>query len=258
MNSDIEAVINLFSGTARGWRGTLRQGAARKQPEKLLKLYDLDVSPFCRLVREVLCEIDLDVMILPCPKGGKRFRPEAKALLKDTTFPLLVDENTGVVMNESADIIRYLGETYEAKVKQADGPLRSLQVGTSFVASVLQVRGGGLAGYKARPSKAPEQPLELYAFEASPYSKSVKALLCELEIPYILRNCPKGKMSDMGPPSFRDKLFKGPMDTTRNRKWLMENTGRVQVPYLIDPNTGEQMYESSKILTYLKKQYGTA
>lgn len=255
MNTNLSAVINLFSGTTRGWRGTLRQGAARKQPEKLLKLYDLDVSPFCRLVREVLCEMDVDVMILPCPKGGTRFRPEAKALVENTTFPLLVDDNTGVVMNESAEIIRYLGDTYEAKVKQADGPLRPLQVGTSFVASVLQLRGSGLEGYKAKPSKAPAKPLELYSFEASPYSKPVKARLCELEIPYILRNCPKGRMSDMGPPVFRDKLFKGPMDTTRNRKWLMENTGKVQVPYLIDPNTGKAMYESSKILAYLDAEY---
>lgn len=256
MNSDLEAIVHLFSGTARGWRGTGRSKPARKTPEKLLKLYDLDVSPFCRLVREALCEMDLDVMILPCPKGGQRFRPEAKALKEGATFPLLVDENTGVVMNESADIIDYLAKTYESKIKPARGALRPLSVGTSMLASTLQLRSKGLTGFKASPSKAPEKPLELYAFETSPYSKPVKARLCELEIPYILKNCPKGAMTDMGPPVFRDKLFKAPKETTRNRKWLAEQTGRVQVPYLVDPNTGEAMYESRRIIRYLNKTYG--
>lgn len=50
--------------------------------------------------------------------------------------------------------------------------------------------------------------------------------------------------SDMGPPAFRD----GPMGTSRNRRWLAEHSGRVQVPYLRDPNTGTEMYESDAIL----------
>ncbi|MDU6056014.1 MAG: glutathione S-transferase N-terminal domain-containing protein, partial [Acinetobacter junii] len=29
-----------------------------------------------------------------------------------------------------------------------------------------------------------------------------------------------------------------------------------QVPYLVDPNTGVKMFESAKIVEYLKKQYG--
>ena len=109
---------------------------------------------------------------------------------------------------------------------------------------------------KARPSKVPAEPLVLYSFESSPYSKPVRARLCELEIPYLLKNTPKGAMTDMGPPVFRDKLFKAPKGTTRNRAWLAEHTGKVQVPYLIDPNTGVAMYESNDILRYLDKTYG--
>ena len=33
---------------------------------------------------------------------------------------------------------------------------------------------------RARPSKAPAEPLELYSFESSPFSKRVRARLCEL------------------------------------------------------------------------------
>ncbi|HEX4856408.1 MAG TPA: glutathione S-transferase N-terminal domain-containing protein [Limnobacter sp.] len=256
MNTNIDAVLNLLAGTARGWRGTGITGKARKTPEKPLKLYDIEISPFCRLVREALCEMDLDVMILPCPAGGTRFRNEARSLLPGTKFPMLVDENTGVVMNESADIIDYLARTYDSKLHSQQGFGRKLAVGTSVLASTFQWRVGGFQGMKARPSKAPEQALVLYSFESSPYSKPVRARLCELEIPYLLKNTPKGAMTDLGPPVFRDKLFKGPKGTTRNRQWLFENTGKVQVPYLVDPNTGVAMYESNDILKYLDSTYG--
>lgn len=256
MSNELEAVIHLFSGTVRGWRGANRISKAKKQPEKLLKLYDIEASPFCRLVREVLSEMDIDVMVLPCPAGGKRFRPEAKALLSRVTFPLLVDDNTGDVMIESSDIIEHLGRTYDAKVRNSKGAMRGVAVGTSVLSTLLGTRLNGIQGLKARPSKAPEQPLELYSFEASPYSKPVRARLCELEIPYILRNTPKAAKTDLGPPFFRDKLFKGPKGTTRHRQYLADTTGMVQVPYLVDPNTGVSMYESAEIVKYLDKTYG--
>jgi glutathione S-transferase len=31
--------------------------------------------------------------------------------------------------------------------------------------------------------------------------------------------------------------------------------GRIQVPYLVDPNTGVQLYESAAIVDYLEYQY---
>lgn len=256
MNTNIDAIFNLLAGTARGWRGTGVTARARKTPEKPLKLYDIEISPYCRLVREALSEMDLDVIILPCPVGSKRFRDEARALLPGTKFPMLVDDNTGVVMNESANIIDYLAKTYDSKLKSQQGVGRQVAVGSSVLASLFQYRIGGFQGMKARPAKVPAEPLVLYSFEASPYSKPVRARLCELEIPYLLKNTPKGKMTDLGPAVFRDKLFKGPKATTRNRAWLAENTGHVQVPYLIDPNTGVAMYESNDILRYLDSTYG--
>ena len=32
-------------------------------------------------------------------------------------------------------------------------------------------------------------------------------------------------------------------------------TGHVQVPYLIDPNTGTEMFESADIIRYLEQTY---
>ena len=166
-----------------------------------------------------------------------------------------MDDNSGVALHESADIIEYLGKTYQRRVTGTRGWRRSMNVGSSWLASALMLRRSGIGGMKARPSIASKQPLVLYSFEASPYSKPVRARLCELELPYLLRNTGKGAWTDMGPASFRDRLFKGPQGTTRHRRWLSEHTGRVQVPYLIDPNTGTALYESQAILDYLDRSY---
>ena len=256
MSAAMDATINLLAATMRGWRGTQAFSPALRRPEKVLELYDIEASPYCRLVRELLTELDLDVMILPCPSGGKRFRGEAEKRGGKQQFPLLVDENTHTILYESADIIEYLARTY-GRPEQATG-WRPLEVATSYLSSALLWRPGGVTGMTARPSKPPARPLELYSFESSPYSKRVLARLCELELPYVLRNTGKGAWTDMGPPSFRDSLFRGPKDSSRNRRWLAEHTGTVQVPYLVDPNTGEEMYESDAILEYLEQTYGAA
>lgn len=256
MSATTDALVNLLAGTVRGWRGTNAFDAPDRRPAKLLKLYDIEASPYCRLVREVLTELDLDVLILPCPSGGTRFRPEAEAIGGKQLFPFLVDENTGKHLYESADIVDYLETTYGRGRRAARGLWRGVAVGTSYASSALLWRlGAGITGMTARRSKAPAQPLELYSFESSPFAKRVRARLCELELPYVLRNTGKGAWSDLGPPSFRDKLFRGPKDTSRNRRWLAEHTGRVQVPYLRDPNTGTEMYESDAILAYLDRTY---
>ncbi|MBV8063272.1 MAG: glutathione S-transferase N-terminal domain-containing protein [Nevskia sp.] len=255
MSTNAEALINMLSGTVRGWRGTVALGKREQAPPRPIRLYDIEACPYCRLVREVLTELDLDVMILPCPRGGRRFRREAKGVGGKTLFPLLVDENTGTMLYESADIIAYLHRTYGRGERAALRLGRPLAVLGSQLASAMMLRGGGVGGMRLRPASVPQQPLELYSFESSPYSKPVRARLCELELPYLLRNTGKGGWKDMGPPSFRDKLFKGPKGTTRNRRWLAEHTGRVQVPYLIDPNTGAAMYESQQILDYLDRTY---
>ncbi len=257
MSATMDALVNLVAGTVRGWRGTNAFRAPERRPQKLLKLYDIEASPYCRLVREVMTELDLDALILPCPSGGTRFRPEAEALGGKQLFPFLVDDNTGRHLYESADITDYLEATYGRGRAAARGVSRGLAIGTSYASSALLWRvGAGITGMTARRSKAPAKPLELYSFESSPYSKRVRARLCELELPYVLRNTGKGAWSDMGPPSFRDTLFRGPKETTRNRRWLAEHTGRVQVPYLRDPNTGAEMYESNAMLAYLDRTYG--
>lgn len=255
MSTKIDALINVFSGTVRGWRGTMVKDRRAKMPVKTLKLYDIEACPFCRLVREVITELDIDVIVLPCPRGGTRFREEAKRVGGKAQFPLLVDDNTRTILYESSSIIEYLTATYGSKPRHSRGLRRSLAVMGSSVASGLMIRLRGMTGMWVSPARIPQQNLELFSFETSPFSKPVRARLCELELPYLLRSTGKAVMTDMGPPSWRDSLFKAPQATSRNRRWLSENTGQVQVPYLIDANTGAAMYESEDILRYLDKTY---
>ena len=236
-------------------------------------LYDIEACPYCRLVREALTEMDLDADIRPCPRGGRRFRAQARrrggreqflagatdfagsdAFLNDEEceqFPLLEDPNTGVQLYESADIIDYLAQTYAAQSRAARGLRRALALAGSESASLSR----GLRGLYARPSVAPEQPLELYSFESSPFSRLVREVLCELELRYTLRNAGKARWEDMGPPQLRARLFPELPVQGRNRVRLLQRAGRVQFPYLIDPNTGTEMFESAAICDYLERTY---
>ncbi|MEZ5503761.1 MAG: glutathione S-transferase N-terminal domain-containing protein [Halioglobus sp.] len=90
----------------------IQSSPAAIKPRQLLQLYDIENCPYCRLVREALTELDLDVEIYPCPKSGERFRPELVERGGKAQFPYLVDPDTGVEMYESLDIVAYLFETY--------------------------------------------------------------------------------------------------------------------------------------------------
>jgi glutathione S-transferase len=243
---------SVVASQLRGWSGTVAFRPARRQPAKPLELYDIEASPYCRLVREALTELDIDAMIYPCPAGGERFRPKVETLGGKQQFPYLVDPNSGTAMYESAAIIDYVRRTYDGRIRVAEGLSRGLAVGSGYVAALVR----GTRGLRARPSRAPGQPLELYSFESSPFSRLVRERLCELELPYLLRNTGKGTWHDMGPPSVRDRFHKAPKDTGRNRKHLFERAGHVQLPYLVDPNTGTEMFESADIIRHLEQTYG--
>lgn len=254
MSHKLDVASSVLASQLRGWRGSVVRGRARQQPAQPLELYEFEASPYCRLVREVLTELDLDAMVYPCPKGGKRYRSVVKKLGGKQQYPFMVDPNTGTSLYESADIIRYLGETYGGRPRNPAGLRRALAVAMSASATVSRA-AKGLRGLKARPSKAPKKPLELFSFEASPYSRLVREVMCELELPYLLRSTGKGHWKDIGPAFVRDRWFKAPKGTSRNRKALDERAGHVQVPYLIDPNTGTEMFESAAIVAYLEKTY---
>jgi glutathione S-transferase len=227
MNRTLDVATSAMATLVRLAAGA-RVGYPGKQPEKTLELYEFEACPYCRKVREALSAFDLDAMIYPCPRGG-RFRAEVKARGGKMQFPFLVDPNTGKEMYESDDIIQYLADTYrDGKVPFTLGPLTILS--GAFAAAA---RAG--KGRKVRPARPPEKPLELWSYEASVYSRLAREALNDLEIPYLLHNV-AGKSA--------------------GREAFKARTGKMMVPYLVDPNTGKEMFESADIVAYLESTYG--
>ena len=68
-------------------------------------------------------------------------------------------------------------------------------------------------------------------------------------------DCPGEPSVRIANPFVRERLFPDTPVAGRNRKRLVERTGRMQVPYLVDPNTGEEMFESAHIVAYLERTY---
>jgi len=154
---------------------------------------------------------------------------------------------------ESLEIIAYLFDTYGERPVPLKWRAGQLQ---KFGSTVTGIARGG-EGLRARASKAPAEPLELYSFESSPFARPVRDLLCEMEIPYILRSAGRTQLSDWVPPPVRDVLKLRAEPNLHNRKVLLELAGRVSIPYLIDPNTGAEMAESEEIIRYLTDTYAT-
>ncbi len=242
---------SLLATLVRGSNGIQSSPAAVK-PQEMLQLYDIENCPYCRLVREALTELDLDVEIYPCPKGGERFRPALEARGGKAQFPYLVDPNTGAEMYESLDIVSYLFETYGQKSLPLKWRAGKLQTLGSMLASAPRM-GQGL---KARPGREPGYLLELYSFESSPYARPVRELLCEMEIPYIVRNCGRTELQEWILPPVRAALKIVPHSTLENRQILQDMEGRVAIPYLFDPNTESGLFESTDIMAYLRDTYG--
>ena len=245
-----DTALSAFATFARFGRG-IRVEPAAIRPEQTLELYEFEGCPYCRLVREALTELDLEAMIYPCPKGGERFRPKAVERGGKSQFPLLVDPNTGRHLYESADIVAYLFETYGKRPLPAVWRLQLFNEASSILASAYR----GRSGTRAKPSRAPEQPLELYSFESSPFARRVRETLCELELPYRLRNVGRTRTAEFIPPAIRDRLRLTIKVQSDSRKAFVARSGRMMIPYLYDPNTDTGLFESGDIRRYLVRHY---
>jgi len=166
-------------------------------------------------------------------------------------FPFLVDPNTGAQMYESMDIVAYLFETYGQRPLPLKWRAGVLQKISSMGSGIPRLTKGSFA----RSSHAPAKYLELYSFEASPFSRPVRELLCELELPYLLHNAGRTSVRDWVPPPVRDALNIDASSELENRKDLLQRAGRISIPYLVDPNTDTELGDSTDILDYLYETY---
>lgn len=230
MSRALDLLSSFAVSVARAGVG-MTVGTLGPRPEKPLELYEFEACPFCRKVREALSILDLDAVVYPCPKGGTRFRPEVVRRGGKAQFPYLIDPNAGVELYESSDIVRHLFTRYGDGNVPASLSFAPLFHASNAFASLCRP----LSGVLVRPSRVPAQPLELWSFEASPYCRLVRETLCVLELPYVLHDVAKG---------------------SPKRDAFVARSGKMQVPYLHDPNTGRSMFESADIVAYLQESYG--
>jgi glutathione S-transferase len=231
--NDLSSFTTSVVRLGRGLYPRVTRNQRKPQPH-LLELYDFEACPYCRKVREALSELDLDYLCRPVAHGSPR-RAELAKLGGKIQAPFLIDRNTGTQLYESDDIIAYLNERYGAG-KQAGWslPVPSLVDNVvSFAASATRLGRGSQC--RTTPERDGLEPLVLYNMEGSPYCRKVRESLAELDLESVVRNVPKG---------------------SPQREELNERGGKVQVPYLVDPNTNTEMYESNDIVAYLEEHYG--
>lgn len=143
-------------------------------------------------------------------------------------------------MFESSDQIKYILETYGPPEDTFDlkalWPItfESFSITTSVMAALMQGMPGAQRQKNARPDNEKMIPLELWGYECSPFVAPVREKLCSLCLQHKFVSCARG---------------------SANRDRMIEKTGRFQVPFLVDPNTGIQLYEGPEIVKYLDQVY---
>jgi glutathione S-transferase len=203
---------------------------AGPRPTDLLVLFERENCPYSRLVRETLSELDLDVLVKPCPAGEGPNNRELLDASGKSEVPFLIDRSQRVSLGGSENIVRYLTANYGTHKAPARLRAGMLSVLSSRIASSLR---GGDVRY-SQPKRRPEQPLELWSYEASPYCRIVRERLDQLGIAYQCHNLARH--------SSKRSAFK-------------QRFGRLQFPYLFDPNTNVGMFESTNIARYLTDTY---
>ena len=155
-------------------------------------------------------------------------------------MPTQVDENADVAMYESDDICQYLRETYgpaqDAYDPKALWPLTfgPFQLITSTLAAIVRGLPGGPRRPDARADNEERKPLELWGYATAPFGRPGRETLVELTLPHVMVPCARG---------------------SPNRDRMMKEMGRFQVPFLRDPNTGAELYESAASVAYLNDVY---
>ena len=199
-----------------------------------LVLYDIEGNCACKVVREAISMLDICCLVKPCPHGAVRHRAEALSHALNQggaalEFPVLFDITTNQVFSGAASVLDQLYSVH------LDGALPPWYL-DSRLAKIAFYLGGvkETESCYASPTKAPATPLNLWAYEASPFCTIVREKLCEMEIPYVLFPCARG---------------------SSRRDLLQRTAGTFQVPYLEDPNTSICLFESADIVEYLEIHY---
>ncbi|XP_020597498.1 uncharacterized protein LOC110037242 isoform X2 [Phalaenopsis equestris] len=220
-NEFLEVTTSSLSSVARlPWGSRSLTGTVHSQNPPMLQVYEFEACPFCRRVREAMTELDLSSEVYPCPKGSRRHREIVRKIGGK--------EHTG-------DIVRYLFQQYGQGRSPSFGLLESTPL-TGWVPTLLRA-GRGMTLWDRTVIDPPLKMMELFSYENNPFARIVREAICELELPYVLHNVGEG---------------------SSNTELLVQISGSNKVPFLVDPNTGTQMGDYKKILSYLFQTYSAA
>jgi glutaredoxin len=238
-------VGNYVAFLCRIGRGTRVSPAASAsvptvpRPQQPLVLYSYESNQFCRLVREVLTELDIPYQLRSAGKESPRREELAATSVNGSTqCPYLLDPNTNTAMAESADIIRYLYQTYALWTP----PNELLQWASEFILPLAKPLFGVLAplqagasnkenadAYRERIAIAQAEiestirsaPVVVYTYGLSPFSFETKALLDSLGVAY--------KEVSLGAEWIPGLIQAGGSET---RAALLEMTGQSSLPHI--------------------------
>mmetsp|Transcript_2922 Transcript_2922/g.3083 ORF Transcript_2922/g.3083 Transcript_2922/m.3083 type:complete len:361 (+) Transcript_2922:92-1174(+) len=213
-------------GSAGKLLDNIPKGALKQK--KPIILYDSESTADCKKVREALSLLDLIAEIRPCPGRFGWSDTQAIRAKGKRDVPFMVDENPSMYRPEltGADlIIKHLFNTYGPGEENIPARLKGGRGGD----------GKGSLDRNARSDFLKIKPIELYGVEGAPYVKPVREALQSLALAHIFIPCAEG---------------------SKHRAILERKSGSsFQVPFIVDPNTGVQMFESAEIVKYLKEVY---
>ena len=116
---------------------------------------------------------------------------------------------------------------------------------TNRLASAVRLRNGSAFALRSGP-EPPKPILELYEYEASPFCRRVRETLCVLELPALIKPCPRETLR-------REGAFS---PAARYKPEIVPRGGRLLFPFLVDHTSSVQLNESGAICDYLWKTYG--
>mmetsp|Transcript_19133 Transcript_19133/g.31721 ORF Transcript_19133/g.31721 Transcript_19133/m.31721 type:complete len:485 (-) Transcript_19133:256-1710(-) len=238
-----DTVGNNLASWLRAGRGCVVSPAAITATDKassdtqpLLLLYSYEGNQFCRLVREVMTELDIVYEVKSAGKQSPRREELSKITGGSSQCPYLIDPNTGESMSESADMIQYLYKTYanytppnELLQFASDTVLPLLKPVFSFLTKVQAGSMQDDVDYddnveqkKAEiESEITQAPVVVYTYDLSPFSWETKALLDRLDVDY--------KEISLGKEWFPGFINDGGAE---KRAALLEMTGQSSLPHV--------------------------
>jgi anaphase-promoting complex subunit 7 len=233
----LSKVGNAAASWMRAGRGCRLSPAASDDVlllDSSLVLYSYEGNQFCRLVREVLTELDIVYELRSVGKGSPRRAELAQQTGGSTQCPCLIDRNASKVIQESSDIVQYLYSTY-GKYTPPNELLQFasdtiLPLFRSSFASLTRVQAGAKnPEYEERLGKAMAEIafekasglVVMYTYELSPFSWEAKTVLDRLKVNYLEITLGKEWF-----PGFINE------EGALKRAALLEMTGQSSLPHL--------------------------